>query len=68
MWLIVILGALILYSTLIVFITNYFPILFFPLIFLPVFIVILMKMSHNTWKENLGLLTIGLIGCLCSTI
>ncbi|GEM_PF-3033045 len=68
MWLIVILGALILYSTLIVFITNYFPILFFPLIFLPVFIVILMEMSHNTWKENLGLLTIGLIGCLCSTI
>lgn len=68
MWLLVILGALILYSTLIVFITDHFPILFFPLIFLPAFIVILMEMSHNTWKENLGLLTIGLIGCLCSTI
>mgnify|MGYP006954134735 CR=1 FL=1 len=47
---------------------NYAPILFFPAIFLPAFIVILMEMSHNSWKENLGLLTIGLIGCLCSTI
>lgn len=47
---------------------NYAPILFFPAIFLPAFIVILIEMSHNSWKENLGLLTIGLIGCLCSTI
>lgn len=68
MWLLVILGALALYSALIVFITNYFPILFFPLIFLPAFIVLLMEMSHNTWKENLGILTIGLIGCLCNTL
>lgn len=68
MWLLIILGALALYSAFIVFITDYYPILFFPLIFLPAFIVLLTEMSRNTWKENLGLLTIGLIGCLCSTI
>lgn len=68
MWLLVILGALALYSALIVFITDYFPILFFPLIFLPAVIVLLIEMSRNTWKENLGILTIGLIGCLCSSI
>jgi hypothetical protein len=68
MWLLVILGVLALYSALVVFITNYYPVLFFPLIFLPAAIVLLMEMSHNTWKTNLGLLTIGLIGCLCSTI
>lgn len=47
---------------------NYAPLLFFPAIFLPAVIVLLIEMSRNTWKENLGLLTIGLIGCLCSTI
>ncbi len=47
---------------------NYAPILFFPALFLPAVIVLLIEMSRNTWKENLGILTIGLIGCLCSTI
>ncbi len=65
-WILILLGV---YGAIVAPLTiNYAPILFFPAIFLPAVIVLLIEMSRNTWKENLGILTIGLIGCLCSTI
>lgn len=65
-WILILLGV---YGAIVAPLTiNYAPILFFPALFLPAVIVLLIEMSRNTWKENLGILTIGLIGCLCSTI
>lgn len=65
-WILILLGV---YGAIVAPLTiNYAPILFFPALFLPAVIVLLIEMSRNTWKENLGILTIGLIGCSCSTI
>lgn len=66
MWLILLVGI---YGAIVAPLTlNYAPFLFLPAMILPILIILIMEMSHNTWKENLGILTIGLIGCLCSTI
>lgn len=44
------------------------PALTIPLLLVPGILAAVCELSQNTWKENLGILTIGLLDCISCTI